>query len=272
MTICKYIKVEKSATKELHSEVEIRRSSEGDICYASEISQLIKEDASKSNSGLCRRSVAYLSDKLASSKAVISFVNGQLAGFCYIESWGHGNFVANSGLIIKPRYRGMGLAREMKKMIFSISRETYPTAKFFGLTTNLGVMKINSELGYEPVTFSELTDDPEYWKECVGCLNYSILQASNYKNCLCTAFLFDPEKKDSHYFKQKFLKKFALSKQEFLVFQQIIQGYQSSQIAEKLFISMDTVSSHRKRIIKKTGSKTPLEMYLLAKNFKLDKL
>ncbi|KAF5308679.1 hypothetical protein FQR65_LT18014 [Abscondita terminalis] len=83
-------------------------------------------------------------------KAVIAFSDdGLWAGFCYIETW-TGEFVANSGLIVNPRYRKFGLARDIKHAIFSLSRKKYPEAKIFGLTTGLAVMKINSELGYWP--------------------------------------------------------------------------------------------------------------------------
>jgi DNA-binding CsgD family transcriptional regulator len=247
----------------------IRVSNLQDTNYAYEIAHLIKLESLKPNSGLCIRSVHYLCDKIKAGKAVIAFFENELAGFCYIESWGQSQFIANSGLIVKMKFRGIGLARSMKKMIFDLSKEKFPTAKFFGLTTNLGVMKINSQLGYETVTYDELTDDQAYWKECAGCINFDILQASDYKNCLCTAFLFDPSKMDQHYFKHKFQERFELSRQEFRVFEQIILGSRTSQIAEKLFISNDTVSSHRKKIIYKTGAKTPLELYLLAAKYKL---
>ncbi|HRG91111.1 MAG TPA: hypothetical protein PLW44_18940, partial [Chitinophagales bacterium] len=63
------------------------------------------------------------------------------------------------------------------------------------LTTGLAVMKINSDLGYEPVTYSELTDDEEFWKGCQSCVNFQILQSKERKNCLCTAMLYDPAEK-----------------------------------------------------------------------------
>ena len=53
-------------------------------------------------------------------------------------------------------------------------------------------MKINSGLGYKPVTYSELTDDESFWKGCESCVNFPILQSKNRSNCLCTAMLFDP--------------------------------------------------------------------------------
>lgn len=129
-------------------------------------------------------------------KAVIALMpSGQWVGFCYIEEWSHGKFVANSGLIVLPEFRKSGVAKLIKKKVFELSREKYPSAKIFGLTTGLAVMKINSDLGYEPVTYSELTDDEEFWAGCKSCVNYDILMSKARKNCMCTAMLFDPADK-----------------------------------------------------------------------------
>ncbi|MBR4802510.1 MAG: GNAT family N-acetyltransferase, partial [Bacteroidales bacterium] len=114
------------------------------------------------------------------------------AGFSYIETWSHTKFVANSGLIVAPAYRKSGLARKIKQRIFALSREMYPYAKIFSITTGLAVMKINTELGFKPVPFSLLTDDKEFWEGCYGCPNYDILERNDCKICLCTALLYDP--------------------------------------------------------------------------------
>lgn len=146
--------------------------------------------------GIAKRTPEYLQLKMAEGKAVIAFTKkGGWAGFCYIETWGHGKFVANSGLIVSPEYRKSGLARVIKEQIFELSRKKYPAAKIFGLTTGLAVMKINSDLGYVPVTYSELTDDEAFWKGCQSCINYEILISKERKNCLCTAMLYNPEEK-----------------------------------------------------------------------------
>jgi hypothetical protein len=127
-------------------------------------------------------------------KAVIALTTeGEWAGFCYIESWSHGQYVANSGLIVAPQFRKSGLAKQIKQHIFELSRKLYPDAKIFGLTTGLAVMKINSDLGYEPVTYSELTQDDAFWAGCKSCVNYDILMSKDRKNCLCTAMLYDPK-------------------------------------------------------------------------------
>lgn len=146
--------------------------------------------------GIARRSPEYLVQKMKEGKAVIAFdEQGFWAGFCYVESWSHGRYVANSGLIVNPHFRNCGLAKAIKQRIFDLSRELYPQARIFGLTTGLAVMKINSGLGYEPVTYSELTQDEAFWQGCTSCINYEILVSKERKNCLCTAMLFDPEEK-----------------------------------------------------------------------------
>jgi hypothetical protein len=49
-------------------------------------------------------------------------------------------------------------------------------------------MKINSELGYKPVPFSELTTDPSFGKDAKP-VNYEILKSKENKMCLCTGML-----------------------------------------------------------------------------------
>lgn len=165
--------------------------------YAEVICEEMASSAQARGTGIAKRTPEYISGKMLEGKAVIAFSStGVWAGFCYIETWGHGDFVANSGLIVAPAFRKSGLARGIKKKIFELSRSKFPNAKIFGLTTGLAVMKINSELGYEPVTYSELTNDEEFWKGCKSCVNYEILSSKDRKNCLCTAMLYDPVEKE----------------------------------------------------------------------------
>jgi GNAT superfamily N-acetyltransferase len=162
------------------------------IPYIDTINQTIEDASKERGTGIAKRTFEYLKEKMEQGKAIIATDNGKFAGFCYIETWSHGRFVANSGLIVSPEYRGLGLAKEIKKKAFELSRTRYPEAKIFGLTTGLAVMKINHELGYRPVTFSELTDDDAFWKGCSGCVNYDILMRTNRTKCLCTGMLYDP--------------------------------------------------------------------------------
>ena len=143
--------------------------------------------------GIARRTPEYIEMKINEGKAVIAVTrDGEWVGFCYIETW-QGEYVANSGLIVAPPYRKSGVAKSIKVKIFALSREKYPNAKIFGLTTGLAVMKINSDLGYEPVTYSELTQDESFWAGCKSCVNYDILMSKERKNCMCTAMLYDPK-------------------------------------------------------------------------------
>ena len=164
--------------------------------YSQIICDEMEASAKARGTGIAKRSSDYITNKMLEGKAVIALTNsGTWAGFCYIETWSHGNYVANSGLIVAPEFRKSGLAREIKRKIFELSRTNYPNAKIFGLTTGLAVMKINSELGYEPVTYSELTQDDAFWKGCQSCVNFEILKSKERKNCMCTAMLFNPNEK-----------------------------------------------------------------------------
>ena len=161
--------------------------------YAEQITEEMANSAKARGTGIAKRSPAYIVTKMEEGKAVIALTSdGNWAGFCYIEAWGHDAFVANSGLIVAPVFRKSGVAKKIKVAIFKLSREKYPDAKIFGLTTGLAVMKINSDLGYEPVTYSELTDDEQFWAGCRSCVNFDILVSKERKNCMCTAMLFDP--------------------------------------------------------------------------------
>ena len=174
-------------------QIEVVKAGKEHFQYAEGVSAMIDDASQDKDSGLAKRTPEYIRLKIGEGKAVIAFVDGNVAGFCYVETWGHGKYVANSGLIVSPKFRGMGLAKKIKEVAFELSRELFPDAKLFGLTTSLAVMKINSDLGYHAVTFSELTDDNAFWKGCETCSHYDILQRMNRKNCLCTGMLYDPK-------------------------------------------------------------------------------
>lgn len=194
-------------TVEQHIIVRVAHS--GDKHYATTITTEMESSAMARGTGIAKRSPEYIAKKMEEGKAVIAYTaDGTWVGFCYIETWSHGSYVANSGLIVAPAFRKSGVAKNIKKRIFELSREKYPEAKIFGLTTGLAVMKINSELGYEPVTYSELTQDEAFWAGCKSCVNYDILMSKERKNCMCTAMLFDPAdhyepKETTEYFEQK---------------------------------------------------------------------
>ncbi len=169
-------------------------SSEKHLVYVEEIRNEMEDSAKKRGTGIAKRSSEYLGKKISEGNSIIAIdENGTWAGFCYIETWTNGEYVANSGLIVSPQFRNRGLATQIKERIFQLSREKYPNAKIFGLTTGMAVMKINSSLGYKPVIYSELTQDEQFWNGCKNCVNYDILMMKERKNCLCTAMLFVPE-------------------------------------------------------------------------------
>ena len=169
----------------------IRVATAADAHYADTLCQWYIESAKQRGTGIAKREPAYVAQKMAAGDGIIAFVDGELAGFCYIETFDDKTFVVNSGLIVNANIRKGGVGRAIKRGVFRLSRTKYPQAKIFGITTSLAVMKINTDLGYEPVTFSELTTSEDFWKGCKSCKNYGILTENERKMCLCTGMLFD---------------------------------------------------------------------------------
>lgn len=185
----------------------------------------MESSAKARGTGIAKRSPEYLIEKMKEGKAIIATTfSGEWVGFCYIETWDHGKFVANSGLIVRPEHRKSGIATRIKKKTFELSRKKYPHAAIIGLTTSLAVMKINSDLGYEPVPFSELPQDEAFWKGCSSCVNFDILNRTNRKNCLCTGMKYDAAEieKDKKKKKWDFLKESSLYERFLSVKQRIL--------------------------------------------------
>ncbi len=178
--------------------ISLRIATEADTHYAEQISLAYVESARQRGTGIAFRSPDYINKKMIEEDSVLAFVDDQLAGFCYIETFENKKYVSNSGLIVFPEYRELGLARKIKLQIFRLSREKYPQSKIFSITTSGIVMKMNSELGYRPVTFSELTQDDVFWANCQTCRNFDILTKNNRKMCLCTGMLYDKINKQDH--------------------------------------------------------------------------
>lgn len=164
------------------------------LSHAEAICLMMEEAAKVRGTGISRRKPAYIKNKMAAGKSVIALDGKKAVGFCYIESWDGHRYVANSGLITHPDYRKSGLAKSIKKATFDLSKKRFPKAKLFGITTSLAVMKINSDLGYKPVTFSELTKDETFWNGCKTCPNYDILERTEKSMCLCTGMVCDLSK------------------------------------------------------------------------------
>lgn len=170
----------------------IRVANAADAKYAFFISKEMADSAIARGSGIGHRSVEFLCQKMEDGDAVIAVSkSGEWVGFSYIETWQEGKFVSNSGMIVSPKFRRQGVATGIKKVIFELSRQHYPNANIFSITTGLAIMKLNSNLGFKPVTYSEITSDNQFWNKCQHCVNYATLQSKCYKNCFCTAMLFD---------------------------------------------------------------------------------
>jgi acetyltransferase (GNAT) family protein len=180
----------------MNHDIDITIASELHLPLISQIEEALLNASQQKGTGIAVRSSEYLTEKIMAGKAIIACSDEvKFAGFCYIESWGHNKYVANSGLIVSSEFRGMGLASEIKKRALELSIKLFPGAKLFGLTTSLAVMKINNALGYRPVTFSELTDDDQFWKGCETCPYYDILVRTKRDDCLCTGMIMDPNEK-----------------------------------------------------------------------------
>jgi hypothetical protein len=174
--------------------IDILIANEEHLPYVPVILDTIEAAAKVRGTGIAKRSPEYVEQKMREGKSIIALADNEFAGFIYIESWGNKQFVATSGLIVVDKFRGLGLAKQIKFKAFQLARRLWPNAKLFSLTSGSAVMKMNTELGYVPVTFADLTDDDAFWRGCRGCINYDVLQRTNRKYCICTAMLYDPEK------------------------------------------------------------------------------
>lgn len=175
-------------------EFTIEKARSAHTFWIRQICEVTLASAITRGTGISGRSPEMLETKMIKGEAVIAFASdGRWAGFSFISAWESGKYVSNSGLIVAPEFRHTGLAKKIKRKIFELSREKYPDARIFSLTSGLAVMKMNHELGFEPVTFSELPQDDLFWENCKTCVNCPILLSKERKNCLCTAMLYDPK-------------------------------------------------------------------------------
>lgn len=182
-----------NSEEEIIENIKVLVADESHEKYVDTILQTIADAAKDRGTGIAKRTHEYLTTKMKEAKAVIALVGDSFAGFSYIETWGNKKYVTTSGLIVHPDFRHLGIARRIKDMTFTLARMRWPHAKIFSLTSGKAVMKMNTALGYQPVTFDDLTDDEAFWRGCEGCVNYPVLKERNRKFCICTAMLFDPE-------------------------------------------------------------------------------
>jgi hypothetical protein len=172
----------------------VRSAIPADVVFADQIIHEMECSAIARGSGITKRSAASVIEKIDTGKAIVAVTeNGEWAGFSYIETWDNEKFVSNSGLIVSPKHRNQGVASQIKRQIFELSRTKYPLAKVFSITSGLAIMKMNTKLGFAPVTYEEVAREPTFWEACKSCVNYDVLQSKSRCNCLCTAMLFDPQ-------------------------------------------------------------------------------
>ncbi len=162
--------------------------------YVDIIIETIREAAKRRGTGSAERTHEYVATKMREGKAVLALCGDRFAGFSYIETWGNKHYVTTSGLIVHPDFLGQGIARRIKDYTFTLARIRWPEAKIFSLTSGDAVMKMNTDLGYVPVSFQQLTTDEAFWKGCQGCINHNILEKKERHFCICTGMLYDPEK------------------------------------------------------------------------------
>lgn len=174
-------------------DIQVMVADESHVKYVDTILQTIADAAKVRGTGIAKRSPEYVANKMREAKAVIALEGERFAGFSYIETWGNKHYVTTSGLIVHPDYRGLGLAKRIKNLTFTLARVRWPHAKIFSLTSGSAVMTMNTQLGYHPVTFNDLTDDEAFWRGCQGCINHDVLERTGRKFCICTAMLFDPD-------------------------------------------------------------------------------
>ena len=169
-------------------------------CYIRDILATIYDASKVKGNSIVMRDPEYLAAKTNEGKAVIALKGDEFAGFCYLECWQNEKFVAHSGLIVKPEYCGQGLASKIKEATFQICRTMFPNAKIFNITKSEAVIKIDTRLGFKIVPYTELTDDPAFWKGCETRPHYHTLLKNNMQSCECTGLVFNPESVsgDSH--------------------------------------------------------------------------
>lgn len=177
----------------------VRSATPEDVCYADEIINETETSVVARGSGISKRTVAMVAEKMACGKAVIAVTSsGEWVGFSYFETWENASFVSNSGLIVAPKFRNSGVAKSIKQRIFRMSRRMFPDAKIFSITSGSAIMRLNAQLGFLPVGFEQITRDPNFWEGCKSCINYDILERKRCRNCLCTAMLFDPDQQQTN--------------------------------------------------------------------------
>ena len=127
--------------------------------YVDTILDTIRKAAAVRGTGIAERTHEYVATKMKEGKAIIALCGETFAGFTYIESWGNKQYVATSGLIVHPDFRGLGLAKRIKQASFQLARLRWPKAKIFSLTSGAAVMKMNTTNNNNPPIITASTID-----------------------------------------------------------------------------------------------------------------
>ncbi len=155
--------------------ITVRIATKKDYCYAEIISKELNTSAANRGVQIKNRTPKYILDKMETGLAIVA-INSETEewiGFSTLEVWEHEQFVANTGLIIAPKYRGHGFSMLIKSKLFELSRQKYPKAKIFSLTGNPNIIQINQTLGFTTVPFSTILNDNLFLTGCNSWVNYS---------------------------------------------------------------------------------------------------
>lgn len=167
----------------------------GDHSYAAEIAGEMAYSSARRGTGITHRTPEYIVQKMEEGLAAIAVNadNGTWAGFCYLEVWQHQKYVANSGLIVAPGYRGTGISKEIKITLFDHCRLAFPKARLFSLSTSPAVMHVNEALGYKVVPFAEIMRDELFLTGCQSWVNYCDLMNREQTHLPYVAMIYDPK-------------------------------------------------------------------------------
>ncbi len=102
----------------------IRVATPADKMYSKIITDEMESSAAARGTGIAKRTPEYIEQKMDEGKAVIAVTeDGAWVGFCYIETWSHGEYVANSGLIVAPAIQKKRCGKINQEKNISICRE-----------------------------------------------------------------------------------------------------------------------------------------------------
>lgn len=143
-------------------------------------------------------------------------------------------------------------------------RQTKPLQKI-AVITMYYTPQIIAELLEQKVNgfFHKSIDDAELIKGIQMTLDGKNFFPNNLKQMHATNN-YDFKVTHNQLIQDDFLRLYSLTKREHEIFKLIIANKTSQEIADKMYLSKDTVSTHRKNIIRKTGCTTIIDFINLA--------